>query len=154
MLARQGFRVIAPDLRGYGTSEKTRRRKDYALKLVVDDVAGILDVLGHPTAVVGHDWAELWHGRSSSHSGTGRASVVINCPPVDVLQRSALGNPMQVLRSWYTLFFQMPFYRNGPVAGNHKILCSIMTLLWPGTFTHESLAATETLGPTPVQFEA
>ena len=57
LLAEQGYRAIAPDLRGYGTSDKPPRVKDYALKELVGDVTGILDALGHPTAhVVGHDW--------------------------------------------------------------------------------------------------
>ena len=145
MLARQGFRVIAPDLRGYGTSEKPKRVKDYALKHLVEDVAGILDVLGHPTAyVVGHDWggALAWEVARTIPERVERL-VVINCPPVDVLQRSALGNPMQILRSWYTLFFQMPFLPQWSSSlGNHKVLCSIMIRsAVPGTFTHESLAA-------------
>src|SRR5215470_4143188 len=42
-LAEAGHRVIAPDLRGFGDSDKPDRVEDYALPLVIRDVIGLLD---------------------------------------------------------------------------------------------------------------
>ena len=52
-----GFRVIAPDMRGRGRSDKPPAVADYGLRNMVGDVTGILDALGVEKAhVVGHDW--------------------------------------------------------------------------------------------------
>lgn len=52
-----GFRVIAPDMRGYGGSTVHPRHEDYALPEIVADMIELLDHLGVEKAVwVGHDW--------------------------------------------------------------------------------------------------
>jgi pimeloyl-ACP methyl ester carboxylesterase len=52
-----GFRVIVPDLRGYGRSGKRADVAGYAMSQLVGDVAGVLDQVGmERTHVVGHDW--------------------------------------------------------------------------------------------------
>src|SRR4030081_1966860 len=56
-LAAAGFRVVAPDMRGYGKSDAPQAIDQYTILHLVGDMVGILDVLGAPTAViVGHDW--------------------------------------------------------------------------------------------------
>ena len=56
VLLEQGYRVIAPDLRGFGESSKPDDGGSYALGLYVADVRAILDELSVPAAhVVGHD---------------------------------------------------------------------------------------------------
>jgi len=144
-LAAQGYRVIAPDLRGYGTSDKPARVKDYALERMVEDITGILDTLGHPTAlVVGHDWggALAWEVARAAPERVQRL-VVINCPPFDAMRSAPLRDPLQPFRSWYILAFQLPFLPQWSSSlWNHKLLCSIMIRsAQPGTFSNTSLAA-------------
>src|SRR3954466_16057329 len=56
-LAAAGFRVVAPDLRGYGKTEGPQAIDQYTILHLVGDMVGILDTLGAPSAViVGHDW--------------------------------------------------------------------------------------------------
>jgi pimeloyl-ACP methyl ester carboxylesterase len=56
-LAGAGYRVVAPDQRGYGQSECPEREDAYTMLHLVGDVIGLLDALGEPRAVVvGHDW--------------------------------------------------------------------------------------------------
>src|SRR5215510_3268142 len=56
-LADAGFRVIAPDLRGLGDATKPDDVEAYALRVVVGDVIGLLDMLNIESAyVIGHDW--------------------------------------------------------------------------------------------------
>ena len=56
-LAATGFRVVAPDMRGYGKSDAPQAIDQYTILHLVGDMVGILDVLGTETAVVvGHDW--------------------------------------------------------------------------------------------------
>jgi pimeloyl-ACP methyl ester carboxylesterase len=56
-LAAAGYRVIAPDMRGYGGSTSPAAVEDFTLLHLVGDMVGLLDALGHERAViVGHDW--------------------------------------------------------------------------------------------------
>jgi pimeloyl-ACP methyl ester carboxylesterase len=56
-LAEAGFHAIAPDMRGYGQTDRPEQLERYTLLHSVGDVVGLLDALGTETAViVGHDW--------------------------------------------------------------------------------------------------
>lgn len=55
--AAAGYRVIVPDQRGYGLTERPAEIADYAVGNLVDDLAGLLDALEIDKAIVcGHDW--------------------------------------------------------------------------------------------------
>ena len=57
VLAASGYRVITPDMRGFGRSERPAEVRSYGLRNVVGDVSALLDGLGVQAAhVVGHDW--------------------------------------------------------------------------------------------------
>ncbi|KEQ52323.1 alpha/beta fold hydrolase [Sphingobium chlorophenolicum] len=59
-LAAAGYRVIAPDLRGYGLTDRPDRVEDYDLAHLLGDLIGLLDARGIEKAVwVGHDWGGL-----------------------------------------------------------------------------------------------
>jgi pimeloyl-ACP methyl ester carboxylesterase len=59
-LARLGWRVIAPDLRGYGDTTRPRDRDAYRLRHLVDDVAALFSALGaRRKLLIGHDWGAL-----------------------------------------------------------------------------------------------
>jgi pimeloyl-ACP methyl ester carboxylesterase len=56
-LTSAGFRTIAPDLRGFGTSDRPTEVEAYSLLTIAGDVLAVLDELGVTRAhVVGHDW--------------------------------------------------------------------------------------------------
>ena len=59
-LADAGFRALAPDLRGYGASDKPPAIEDYGLLTLVADVIGMLDSEEvDQAALVGHDWGSI-----------------------------------------------------------------------------------------------
>ena len=63
-LAAAGFRAVAPDMRGYGQTERPAAIDAYTLLHLVGDMVGLLDALEAPTAVIiGHDWGApvAWH---------------------------------------------------------------------------------------------
>jgi pimeloyl-ACP methyl ester carboxylesterase len=105
-LAEAGFRVIVPDLRGYGRSGKPEAAEAYSLPLLAGDVLAVLADLDTDRAhVVGHDWgaALAW----------GLAALAPD--HVDHLAALSVGHPSTFRRtarqrekSWYMLLFQFP----------------------------------------------
>jgi pimeloyl-ACP methyl ester carboxylesterase len=64
ILADAGYRVIVPDLRGFGGSDCPTNKDAYTMDTLVADLTGLLDTLGHESAVfIGHDWGGIiiWH---------------------------------------------------------------------------------------------
>ena len=59
-LADAGYRVIAPDQRGYGRSSRPEPIEDYDIDHLTGDLLGLLDELGEERAIfVGHDWGSM-----------------------------------------------------------------------------------------------
>lgn len=59
-LAAAGYHVVAPDMRGYGETDKPPNVEDYDIVTLAADMVGVLDALGEETAVmVGHDWGSI-----------------------------------------------------------------------------------------------
>jgi epoxide hydrolase 4 len=116
-LIEAGYRVVAPNQRGYAGSV---RGGSYRTADLAADVVAMLDVLGAGrAAVVGHDWggAVAW---TVAHLFPERVSalVAMNCPPPEVLLRHLTRDPRQVARSWYIFFFQLPVLPERFVAGH------------------------------------
>lgn len=107
-LAAAGFRVIAPDLRGYALSE---RKGPYDIDTLAADVLGLLDAAGVARAnVVGHDWGGglAWHF-ADVHADRVRRLAVLNAPHPAPFQRALRGKSLrQMRRSWYMFFFLLP----------------------------------------------
>jgi pimeloyl-ACP methyl ester carboxylesterase len=62
-LARAGYRVVAPDARGYGATQILEGVERFDTRAHVEDVKGLIDALGEPSAVVvGHDWGRSRRG--------------------------------------------------------------------------------------------
>ena len=63
-LSAAGFRAVAPDMRGYGRSDRPEAIDQYTLFHLVGDMVGLLDAIGAEQAVIaGHDWGApvAWH---------------------------------------------------------------------------------------------
>src|SRR4029453_11043505 len=106
-LADAGYRVVAPDLPGYHTSDKPPRVRDYRPRLLAQEVADLILALGADSATVaGHDWggALAWL-LAMHHPERVQRLVVLNAPhPIRFLK--GLTSPRQLRRSWYLLAFQ------------------------------------------------
>jgi pimeloyl-ACP methyl ester carboxylesterase len=103
VLAEHGFRVIVPDLRGFGRSGRPDDVTSYRLRAVMDDVTAILDAFGIEKAhVVGHDWgaAVAWL-TAIAHPGRVRTLTAISVP-----HPLAAQTIRQYEMGWYQLFFQ------------------------------------------------
>src|SRR6185369_16246700 len=104
------FRVVAPDLRGYGESDKPGGVAAYALTELVADVAGLVAAFDARDAIiVAHDWGGgiAWQFAMDRPELT-RKLVVMNCPHLAIFGEALRSNPKQMLKSWYMFFFQTP----------------------------------------------
>jgi pimeloyl-ACP methyl ester carboxylesterase len=106
-LADAGFRVVAPDLRGYGASDKPPR--GYDLPSLAGDVAALVRALGEREAVVvGHDWGGLLAWTTAVlHPRTVRRLVVVSMAHPRRL-RAAVGDARQRRALRHALAFQLP----------------------------------------------
>jgi epoxide hydrolase 4 len=108
-LVEAGFRVVAPDMRGYNLSEKPRGVRSYRVELLARDVARLILACGEESAaVVGHDWgaAVAWV-TAMVHPGRVKRLGILNVPHPERFARGLL-RLAQLLRSWYMFFFQVP----------------------------------------------
>ncbi len=110
LLAEKGYTVWAPDLRGYGGSDRPGRVRDYRMRNLIDDVAGLIDAAGaKETLLVGHDWggAIAWIFALAGIRPLERF-IVMNLPHPKLFRRG-LRTWKQLRRSWYIFFFQLPW---------------------------------------------
>ena len=110
VLARAGFRVIAPDMRGYNLSEKPSGAASYRVKHLSADVAALISHAGERQAVVvGHDWggAVAWAVAARYPERVSKL-IVLNAPHPAAFARE-LKTWKQLRKSWYILFFQLPW---------------------------------------------
>ena len=109
-LAGAGYHAVAPDLRGYGGSDRPAAVDDYAAAKLVGDVAGLIGALGHESAhVVGHDWGGgLAWALAGNRPEMVRSLTILNAPVGQVSARLRREDPAQRAKSWYMLLFQFP----------------------------------------------
>lgn len=109
LLASLGYRAWAPDLRGYGETDRPSGIQAYAIEHLMDDVAGLIDAARpRETVLVAHDWGGViaWFFAMRKIRPLDRL-VVMNLPHPAPMERE-LRTWRQRSRSWYALFFQIP----------------------------------------------
>jgi pimeloyl-ACP methyl ester carboxylesterase len=143
-LAAAGFRVWAPDQRGYNLSDKPPRISDYAIDQLAGDAAGLIEASGRRRAVVvGHDWGGgvAWWLAANRPELIERL-VIINVPHPLVWQRLMLTDPRQMLKSWYVFALQTPWFPEWSSRRNdfRAMVQTLQKTSRPGTFTEADLA--------------
>jgi pimeloyl-ACP methyl ester carboxylesterase len=122
-LAAAGFHVLAPDLRGYDLSDKPASVRDYRLEHLVADVSALIDRHADGrAALVGHDWGGViaWH-TAMWHPDRLSKLAILNAPHPAAYKRQ-LRRGCQLLRSWYALFFQLPWLPEAILQFNDSFL--------------------------------
>ena len=111
-LAAAGYRVLAPDQRGYGRSSRPEAIEDYDILHLTGDLVGLLDDIGEDQAViVGHDWgAMVANSAVQLHPDRFAAVCTMSVP---MLPRAPMP-PVQMMRAafgdnfFYIVYFQEP----------------------------------------------
>ena len=108
LLHAEGFRTYAPDQRGYSPGARPPRRRDYTMHKLEEDVVALIETIGPPVHLVGHDWGSNSGWLVSAH----RPELVRTWTAVSVPHpaafRKAIFSTRQLFSSWYMAAFQVP----------------------------------------------
>lgn len=142
-LAAAGFRVVAPDQRGYNLSDKPRGLASYTRDVLARDVVGLIDHFGADRAhLVAHDWggAVAWWTALQHPERVARLAA-LNIPHPVAMAR-ALRGLTQLRRSWYIAFFQLPWLPEALLArkGYAPLLSVLTRSCRPGAMSSEERA--------------
>lgn len=109
-LAAAGYRVVAPDQRGYGGSDRPEAVGAYTLLHLVGDMVGLLDALGGESAtIVGHDWGSMvaWNAALLRPD---RFPAVVGMS-VPYAPRTPV-SPLEIMKAmWKDRFFYMLYFQ-------------------------------------------
>ncbi len=144
-LAAAGYRVVAPDMRGYNLSEKPPGVAAYHIDNLVADTAAMLRTFRGDAGgfLAGHDWGGLvaWH-TASRNPELVQKLVILNAPHparyLEVLRQS----PRQWLRSLYVAFFQLPWLPEWLLTrgrARHTVQTLRRSVHTPANFTFEDV---------------
>lgn len=142
------WRVIAPDLRGLGDSERTKDVKAYQKVELARDVIEIIDALGiHEFFLVGHDWGGIV-AQELAYLIPDRVKkfVILNIPILaNVKGAEEVTKAMIAIRYipyWYQYFQMMPVLPEAMIKGNERVWVSFFfgRQGQDGTIPKESIA--------------
>ncbi len=140
-LAAAGFRVVAPDLRGYNLSSKPEGVAAYDSGQLAADIRGLITGLGAGSAVlVGHDWGGTvaWTTAMNHPEVVARLAVLNAAHPRKL--RQGLRTPAQLRKSWYFFYFQLPGVPERRIeAMRWRFLRNFMDDARPSAFTPQDL---------------
>jgi pimeloyl-ACP methyl ester carboxylesterase len=139
-LTAAGYRVAAPDMRGYNLTDK---QGPYDSVTIAGDIANFVKALGYEKAhIVGHDWGGMiaWIYATLHRDRTDRL-VVCNLPHPYAVNKAIRSFYLpQYLKSWYISFFQIPFLPELLLGMNHfQPLVNLMKTADPGKISDEEL---------------
>jgi pimeloyl-ACP methyl ester carboxylesterase len=109
VLHAQGLRTYAPDQRGYSPGARPPRRRDYTMDKLEADVVALIETIGGPVHLVGHDWgANSGWLVSAHHPELARTWTAVSVPHPAAFRR-AMFSSRQAFSSWYMGAFQTPW---------------------------------------------
>ena len=155
-LAEAGFHAVAPDMRGYGHTDRPEEIDQYTLFHLVGDMVGLLDALGAETAVIaGHDWGApvAWHA-ALLRPDRFRGVVGLSVPFVPRRPaRPTKSMPQTDHALFYQLYFQAPGIAEAEL--EHDVRRSIRSILYSASGDaprrENSLATGNEVGMVPRQ---
>jgi pimeloyl-ACP methyl ester carboxylesterase len=119
-LAAAGFRVVAPDMRGYNLSSRPTDVAAYTSAKLADDIRGLIHERGAESALlVGHDWGgtAAWATAMIHPEVVNRLAILNAAHPRKLSE--GLHHPDQLRRSWYFFFFALPELPESVVHANN-----------------------------------
>lgn len=140
-LVKEGFYVAAPDMRGYGKSEKPSAVSAYKGTRLALDIKEIILGLGKERALVAsHDWGAVvgWLV-AALHPEVVEKLIIMNGPHPDRIKKLLKTNQDQRKRSWYIFFFQLPILPE-LFMRNEKTMTKVLRGATPNAFSEEDIS--------------
>jgi pimeloyl-ACP methyl ester carboxylesterase len=103
-----GLRTYALDQRGYSPGARPCRRRDYRISRIVGDVVALVEEVGAPVHLVGHDWGAVASWLTAAQRPDLLQSLTAISVPHPTAFVAAGLTSGQALRSWYVGLFQLP----------------------------------------------
>ena len=122
-LAHAGYRVWAPDLRGYGETTRPENLDSYHLEAILEDVAALIEASNLSRVIlIGHDWGGIiaWY-YAMRRPGKLEALIILNAPHPACFERE-IRHWRQFRRSWYMAAFQIPWIPEALLAAGEASL--------------------------------
>ena len=119
-LAAAGFRVVAPDMRGYNLSSRPKCVGKYDIEKLAGDVRDLVHERGAQSALLaGHDWggSVAWATAMQHPEIVDRLAILNAAHPRKLSQ--GLHHPGQLWKSWYFFFFALPDLPDSIVHANN-----------------------------------
>ncbi|TMJ17480.1 MAG: alpha/beta hydrolase [Alphaproteobacteria bacterium] len=116
------FRVVAPDQRGFGASDKPEGVENYRTDRIVEDLIALADALGIGRfTLVGHDWggAVAWLA-ALKHPDRVRRLAIVNAPHPLIFQKTLIEDSAQRAASQYIRAFRNPAMEQGIAAMGYE----------------------------------
>lgn len=160
-LAESGWRVVAPFMRGYAPSS-IPGDGCYHIGALMDDAMRVRSAVGgtERDVVIGHDWGAIAAtGLAAMPDSPFVKAVIMSVPPMAALRPRGLAEggrlvrevPRQLLRSWYIMYFQLPWLPDRSASW-------VLPLLWrrwsPGYHAEEDLRHVDAAIGTPESWRA
>ena len=108
LLHAKGLRTYAPDQRGYSPGARPPRRRDYTMDKLEGDVAALIEAIGRPVHLVGHDWGANSGWLVAAHRPELVRTWTAASVPHPAAFRKAMFSSRQAFSSWYMGAFQAP----------------------------------------------
>lgn len=104
----EGYRTFAVNQRGYSLGAQPKNRRDYRSSALVEDVNTLLDIIGQPVYLMGHDWGAVvaWEV-AQRYPAKIQYLITISVPHKAAFMRSMLSSN-QLFKSYYIGLFQLP----------------------------------------------
>ncbi len=119
LLADMGYRVWAPNMRGYGGTTRPPNKKDYRLNNLTADVGALIDASGaKEVTLIAHDWGAIVAWQFAIQKVRPLTRLIIMNVPHPLCARRELKTWKQLKKSWYIFFFQIPKFPEWRLANN------------------------------------
>ncbi len=116
-LAGAGYRVAAPDVRGYGGTDKPHAVEAYSMQDITSDMQGLAQALSpeRPAVIVGHDWgAPIAWNTARLHPGTFHAVAGLSVPYIPPGEFVFIDLVRKLFTEQGKFFYQVYFQDEGP----------------------------------------
>ena len=134
-LANLGYKVVAPDVRGYGGSDAPEELQAYDMRNLIDDLLGIIDHYGNKQAIlIGHDWGApiVWNTAALyPEKVKGVAGLSVPYSPRGKMSSIDLWKSIYKDRFFYQLYFQEPGKAEKELDENIKL--SLLKIYYAGS---------------------